>query len=236
MPLGTRARKHRGSALPTPPTIRHAALALGIGLLGAVLSLGEVAHRAEESWGLLALFGLRGPQPPPEGVEIVAVDEASLARFRELPADPARWPEPLASCQRRAGGLEALPSLQGIDRLPRALHACLVETLAGLGAAVIVFDIAFGHDPGRAAGTDTLARAIAAHGRVVLLTRARRLWRDDPAGEARPLHAVVWRLACRCDGEGRCHHVRRVPERAAKPLAPSGDAPLSPSQPSGPAE
>lgn len=159
-------------------------MAVGIGLGGAVVSLGDWTHRAEESYGLLALFTLRGPRPAPDGVEIVALDEASLARFRSLPPDPAAWPEPLAGCAQRHGGLEAVPTLRSLDRIPRALHACLVDLLGELGAAVIAFDIAFGDDPNRAAGTSALARAIERHGRVVLLQRARRLWQGEPGGAA----------------------------------------------------
>jgi adenylate cyclase len=166
--------------------LRHVLLAVGVGLAGAALSVTEWAHRAEETYGLLTLFTLRGPRPAPEGVEIVALDEASLARFRDLPADPAAWPEPLAGCQRRHGGLEALRGIRSLDRVPRALHACLVDVLAERGAAVIAFDIAFTDDPNRAPGTSALARAIAAHGRVVLLTRARRHWLQQPEGPERP--------------------------------------------------
>lgn len=161
------------------------------------MTLSEWAHRAEEAFGLLALFSLRGPLPPPEGIEIVALDNATLVRLRALPADPAAWPEPLAGCQRHLGGLEGLTELRSLERLPRTLHACLVETLAARGAAVVVFDVAFGDDPTRVAGTEQLARAIAAHGRVVLLARARRLWEADAQGreqardEIAPLHPAL---------------------------------------------
>lgn len=178
-------RQGGGNELPLTVPFSHLALALGLGLAGALVALGDWAHRVEETYGLQTLFSLRGEQPAPTGVEIVAIDEASLARLRALPADPADWPEPLAGCQRRSGGLEGLRELHGIERLPRALYACLVDLLAERGVDTIVFDIAFGQDPTRAAGTDALARAIAAHGRVVLLTRARRLWRPDAAGGER---------------------------------------------------
>ncbi len=166
-------------------------LAVLVGLFGALVGLGEWAHRAEETYGLLALFNLRGPKPPPAGVEIVALDEASLARLRALPEDPALWPEPLAGCRRRSGGLEGVRRVHAIDRLPRALHACLVETLHTLGARTIVFDVAFGIDPTREAGTDALARAIAAHGNVVLLARARRLWEERPGEPTRPRDEIA---------------------------------------------
>ncbi|MCX8101754.1 MAG: adenylate/guanylate cyclase domain-containing protein, partial [Geminicoccaceae bacterium] len=133
-----------------------------------------------------ALFTLRGPQPPPEAIEIVGLDEASLDRLRALPADPRAWPGPLGTCAERFERLEAIRELRSLDRIPRVLHACLVETLRARGARAIVFDIAFGDDPARAAGTDELARAIAAHGRVVLLTRARRIWTSGAEGTERP--------------------------------------------------
>lgn len=161
-------------------------LALAIGIAGALLALTSWAHRVEEAYGLNALFGLRGPQPPPEAVEIVGLDEGSLERLRALPPDPRAWPGPLGTCTHRVHGLEAIREVRSLDRIPRVLHACLVEVLAVEGARAIVFDVAFGDDPTRAAGTAELARAIAAHGRVVLLTRARRIWTEGAEGSARP--------------------------------------------------
>jgi adenylate cyclase len=191
----------RETALPLPAHLPHLALALGLGVGGALVALTDWAHRVEENYGLLALFTLRGAEPPPQGVEIAAVDEASLARLRALPADPAAWPEPLAGCQRRHGGLEVVRELHGVERLPRVLYACLIDALAERGVDTIVFDVAFTDDPTRSAGTDALARAIAGHGRVVLLTRARRLWRPDAAGrdqardEIAPLHPALAAVA-----------------------------------------
>lgn len=134
------------------------------------------AHRLEEEFGLYALFTLRGPQRPPEGVAIVGLDESSLERLRALPPDPGSWPTPLARCSRALSEPLELGDLFSVDRIPRALYACLVDRLAHYGAQVIVLDVAFRDDPGRTAGSEALAHAIARHGRVVLLTRARRIW------------------------------------------------------------
>ena len=77
-------------------------------------------------------------RPPPADVVIVAIDEESLAAL-------GRWP------------------------WPRRLHALMVERLTQAGAKVIGMDILFA-EPDRtdAAGDELLARAIEAHGRVVL--------------------------------------------------------------------
>lgn len=165
---------------------RYVSLAFAAGLAGALVSLTPWSHGLEEEFGLYALFRLRGPRPPPEGVTIVGLDEASLERLRALPADPARWPEPVASCARAIPELAQPGEPRSLDRIPRALYACLVEVLATKGAAVIVFDVAFTDDPSRAAGTEVLARAIARHGRVVLLTRVRRIWAEPSERGERP--------------------------------------------------
>jgi diguanylate cyclase (GGDEF)-like protein/PAS domain S-box-containing protein len=77
-------------------------------------------------------------RPPPSAVIIVAIDEESLAAL-------GRWP------------------------WPRRVHAQMVERLTQAGAKVIGMDILFVEpDRADAAGDELLARAIQAHGRVVL--------------------------------------------------------------------
>ncbi|MDW8371162.1 MAG: CHASE2 domain-containing protein, partial [Geminicoccaceae bacterium] len=137
-----RRTRRGGPALPESSALRHLVLALAIGIAGAVAALTPWAHRVEETYGLYALFTLRGPQPPPEAIEIVGLDEASLERLRALPADPRAWPGPLGTCAERFERLEAIRELRSLDRIPRVLHACLVETLRARGARAIVFDIA----------------------------------------------------------------------------------------------
>ncbi|MCB1781773.1 MAG: CHASE2 domain-containing protein [Candidatus Competibacteraceae bacterium] len=63
--------------------------------------------------GLDLLFTLRGVQPPPESIVIVAIDESSMAEIKQ------QWP------------------------WPRSLHARLIRQLHQAGAAVIGFDILF---------------------------------------------------------------------------------------------
>jgi diguanylate cyclase (GGDEF)-like protein len=78
------------------------------------------------------------PRSPPADVVIVAVDEESLAAL-------GRWP------------------------WPRRLHAQMVERLTQAGAKVIAMDILFAEpDRNDLAGDEALARAIKAHGHVVL--------------------------------------------------------------------
>nr|WP_281357745.1 CHASE2 and HATPase_c domain-containing protein [Aromatoleum diolicum] len=79
-------------------------------------------------------------------------------------------------------------SLAEIGRWPwrRAVHAALLERLKALGAQVVAMDVMF-HEPApeESAGDAALARAIAAHGRVVLpVTHATHAARSD--GEALP--------------------------------------------------
>lgn len=75
---------------------------------------------------------------PDVAVRIVAIDDRSLAEI-------GRWP------------------------WPRAVHAQLVERLREAGAAVVVLDIILAEeDPHDPAGDAALARAMAAHGAVVL--------------------------------------------------------------------
>lgn len=93
-------------------------------------------------------------------VAIIAIDDRSLAEI-------GRWP------------------------WPRAVHAALIERLAALGARVVAMDVMF-HEPDRLApaGDAALARAIAAHGRVVLpVTHATYAARSDGEGLPVPLFA-----------------------------------------------
>ncbi len=101
---------------------------------------------------------------------MVRYDLDGLARLRALPADPAAWPQPLAGCAARNGPLRGLADATSLDaRSPGACQACLVEELTRRGAAVIAFDISFRRDRSREDGVPALARAIRAHGSVVLL-------------------------------------------------------------------
>jgi diguanylate cyclase (GGDEF)-like protein/PAS domain S-box-containing protein len=117
---------------------RSESLRLAIVLLGLALVL--TAADVLQRWdNLLYDVQLRlFHRPPPADVVIVAIDEESLAAL-------GRWP------------------------WPRRVHALMVERLTQAGAKVIGMDILFA-EPDRtdAAGDELLARAIEAHGRVVL--------------------------------------------------------------------
>src|SRR5918993_3821976 len=147
------------------------ALAALVGALGTAASLSPVGFALEEDVGLGWLFRLRGPRPAPDEAVVVRFDRDALARLRDLPPSQDAWPEPLKGCAARLGGLEALREATALDRLPRTLHACLVEELARRGAAVIAFDLVFRRDPRREQGVAALAATFRAHGRVVLLAR-----------------------------------------------------------------
>ena len=166
------------------------ALIVFLGLSSALLGLSSFGWRMEQDLGLLALFRARGPIPPPQGLVIVRLDQASLERFAGLPAEPAAWPEPVRGCASQ-GGLGQLGQVHSLDRLPRSLHACLVELLTRLGVSVVAFDVAFGDDPQRNPGTERLAKAIAIHGRTVLLVRARRSWEETPSTGPQPSDAYL---------------------------------------------
>ena len=169
--------------------LRVLALAALVGAFGAVASLSQIGFALEEDVGLSWLFRLRGSRPAPDEAVVVRFDRDSLARLRSLPSSQDAWPEPLKGCAARFGGLEVLDEATSLDRVPRALHACLVEELAQQGAAVIAFDLVFRRDPRREQGVAALATALRAHGRVVLLEKAVRVWlpsapRQTLAGEA----------------------------------------------------
>lgn len=156
--------------------LRVLVLASIVGALGGVASCDQTGFGLEEDVGLRELFRLRGPRPPPDEAVVVRYDRDALSRLRSLPADPKTWPEPMASCAVRHGDLERLGDAVAMDRLPRTVQTCLIEELDRRGAAVVAFDIALRHDPSRAAATPALAAAIAAHGGVVLLEQAVRVW------------------------------------------------------------
>jgi adenylate cyclase len=156
--------------------VRVLTLACLVGGLGVGASLSPIGFGLEEDVGLGWLFRLRGAKPAPEEAVVVRFDRDALARLRDLPPDPRAWPEPLAGCAARRGGLERLADATELDRIPRAIPTCLVEELGRRGAAVIAFDVVFRRDPSREAGVADLAEAIREHGGVVLLEKAVRAW------------------------------------------------------------
>lgn len=87
-----------------------------VGLSGMVFAMTPAGRWLEEEIGLVWLFQLRGPVPPPAEVIIISIDQASSKQLG-LPNKPRLW--------------------------PRLLHAQLIDTLRAKGAAVIFFDIIF---------------------------------------------------------------------------------------------
>ena len=135
-------------------------LGLLVGMLGVVINPWGVMLRLETSLGLDWLFAIRGPRSAPADVMVIAIDDRS-AKTLGLPSDTAEW--------------------------SRDLHARLVNRLQAMGAAVIVFDMAFEdtHDP---EGDSAFAEALEKSGRVVLFQRLSRprlsdLGSDDPGLE-----------------------------------------------------
>jgi len=127
-----------------------AALACGLGSLGALATATGPGLALEENLGLAWLFGLRGERPPPREVAVVALDG------RHVPWD-------------------LVPSCRDASRLvagswPRCHLARLTEELTRRGAEVIAFDVAFTM-PGPPGGDRDLAAAFRAAGHVALLQK-----------------------------------------------------------------
>lgn len=111
-----------------------------LGLIGVVAVLSPYGSTLEEAIGLHLLFQLRGGQPPPDEVVVVALDRQSSKQL-ELPMEPRNW--------------------------PRTVHARLIDRLWEAGAAVIVFDLIF-NEP-QTTETDTaLEKAMVHAGNVIL--------------------------------------------------------------------
>ncbi len=91
-------------------------LAPALGLLGLVLGLLPIAADLEQRFGLPWLFALRGTNPAPPDVVILAINGETTDAL-SLPEKPAQW--------------------------SRALHTQVVNRLKQAGAAVIVFDLFF---------------------------------------------------------------------------------------------
>lgn len=118
---------------------------IGVGLVGALAWLTPVGPGLEASFGLGALFHLRGVHPVTEPVAIVAVDRAATGRVwlrrtaaRVNPCDGAQvgaiapgpeWVNP--------------PAPTRLSSWPRCLHGLLVRRLHEAGARVVVFDMLF---------------------------------------------------------------------------------------------
>ena len=111
-----------------------------LGLIGVVATLSPYGYALEEGIGLHLLFQLRGAQPPPEDVVVVALDRQSSKQL-DLPMEPRNW--------------------------PRTVHARLIDRLHDAGAAVIVFDLIF-NEPQTPETDAALEQAMARAGNVIL--------------------------------------------------------------------
>jgi adenylate cyclase len=125
----------------------HVALFLGVGL--AATGLGLVAYGANvfrelELDTVDARFEIRGEQPPPEEIEVVAIDDITFSNFNSG-QENVRYP------------------------FPRSYFAKVIDRLAADGAKVIAFDIQFTEetDPEE---DNALVTSVAEAGNVVLAT------------------------------------------------------------------
>ena len=125
---------------------RIALLSAATGLLGVLLSMLPQVLELEEALGLRWLFRVRGALEAPAEVAVVSLSGESA---------------------------DALGVSSDVDEWPRALHAQLIDRLAGAGAGVIVFDIIFDAPRAPASGDRLLAEAVQRAGNVVLLERVR---------------------------------------------------------------
>ncbi|MEL6264373.1 MAG: adenylate/guanylate cyclase domain-containing protein [Pseudomonadota bacterium] len=136
-------------------------------VLMAVLALTPPADQMERDFGLPWLYTIRGAEPAPEGVLIVGVDQASVSWLQRSAGQLDISAPRLGDCLGPNARIE-LARARGVDALPRGVHACLVDLLTASGAALIVFDIAFGLAlPDDAA----FAEAIRRSGRVLLFEK-----------------------------------------------------------------
>ncbi|MFO7971863.1 MAG: adenylate/guanylate cyclase domain-containing protein, partial [Desulfobacterales bacterium] len=115
-------------------------ISLLFGILAVIASVVPIALELEENLGLNLLFRLRGERDPPSDVIIVSLDKVS-SNTLNLPAEPEKW--------------------------PRSFYATLTESLAGQGAAIIVFDMMF-DKPDTVENDNLFAHAIRNAGNVVL--------------------------------------------------------------------
>jgi class 3 adenylate cyclase len=141
-----------------------AALLFAAAMLAVYAS--AVGRFLEREYGLTTLYSLRGDVVVPDEALIIGLDNASVAWLTrgvihdDLPAS-------LDGCL-TSEVKQTLLGAANINHIPRPVHACLVEALAGRGARVIAFDINFNKDR---LGDVPLAKAIAAAESVLLFVR-----------------------------------------------------------------
>lgn len=143
----------------------HRGLLIGglVAAAGVALAVTPFQTQVETRVGLYTLFHLRGVEPPPRDVAIVAIDGRTGEKLG-LPALPREW--------------------------PRSIHGRLVEALTRRGAAAIVFDLDLRRSRG-AQEDRAFAQAIADSHRVVLFEHlnGRRQPLEDQSGRE---HGFIW--------------------------------------------
>lgn len=116
-----------------------------VGLVGALAWLTPVGPALEASFGLNALFHLRGVRPVTEPVAIVAVDRAATGHLWLRRTAGRTDPCDGAHAGAVAPGSEWInpPAPTRLSSWPRCLHGLLVRRLHDAGARVVVFDMLF---------------------------------------------------------------------------------------------
>jgi adenylate cyclase len=162
------------------PRLRHGLIAgLALGAAGALLAALPVLDPWRQNFDLWALFRLRGPVPPPDGLLLLTIDRRSSETL-SLPRDPAAYGR---CADLRVGSVppthQKLPPPHQVQQWPRCLHQRVLEALTAAGARAIVFDVSF--RPRRAKSADeqlanqaadeAFAAALAAAGNVILARR-----------------------------------------------------------------
>ncbi len=120
--------------------VRAAGVGLGLGIVGALLSLAPGVLDLDENVGLGMLFALRGAVSPPPDVVVVSISLDSAA---------------------------AVGQTNELDEWPRRLHAKLIDRLVSEGAAVVAFDVLF--EEAREGDDDRLLRQAIRDAHNVLL-------------------------------------------------------------------
>ena len=116
-----------------------------MGIAGALLWLTPVGAAVEASFGLPALFHLRGVRPVAEPVAIVAVDRAATSRLWLRRSSSRGDPCQGALAAAAAPGPDWVnpPAPTRLSSWPRCLHGLLVRRLHAAGVRAIVFDMLF---------------------------------------------------------------------------------------------
>ncbi|MEM1344024.1 MAG: adenylate/guanylate cyclase domain-containing protein [Pseudomonadota bacterium] len=154
---------------PPPPrrwiVLARVSAVVGLALVVTALWAAPFSWRLESDIGLRALYGLRGTLDTPQEALIVGIDRNTISDLRfEAEGGFARMPT-LGACLSK-DAREALGEASNVDRLPRAIYACLIERLSAQGAELIVLDVLFNTDDRDS--DPQFAEAIAASGRVLL--------------------------------------------------------------------